>query len=72
MAPVLTVNFLIHLMMTLRKKFETTLLEMGLCGLHVVHGTFKNDHKNAVWNVNSVLRSFYKLVYDSPARRPDY
>lgn len=38
------------------EKYETTLLEMGSHGLHVVHGTFQNGHKNAVWNVNSVLR----------------
>ena len=40
------------------EKFEGTLLEMASCGLHVVHGAFKNGHKNPVWNINSVLRSF--------------
>ena len=54
------------------EKLETTLLEIGSCRLHVVHGAFQNGHKNAVWNVNSVLRSFYKLFHDSPARRADY
>ena len=38
------------------EKYETTLLEVGSYGFHVVHGTFQNGHKNAVWNVNSVLR----------------
>ena len=40
-------------------------------GLHVVHRAFQNGHKNAVWKINSVLRSFYKLFY-SPAIREDY
>ena len=41
------------------------LLEMWSCGLHVVHGALQNGHKNAVWNVNSVLRTFDKLFHDS-------
>ena len=40
------------------EKFEGTLLEMTSVGLHVVHGAFKDGHKNPVWNINSVLRSF--------------
>ena len=53
------------------EKFETTLLEVGSCGLHVVYGASQNGHKNAMWNVNFVLRSFCKLFHDSPARRAD-
>ena len=54
------------------EKFETTLLEMGSCGLDVLHGAFQNGRKNAVWNINSVSRSFYKFFHDSPTRRADY
>ena len=39
---------------------------MGSCGLHVVHGAFQNGYKNGACNVNSVLRSYYKLFHDSP------
>ena len=39
---------------------------------HVLHGTFQNEHKNAKWNVNTALRSFYKLFHDSQARQADY
>ena len=52
--------------------WEKSLLDRGSCGLHVVHGTFQNGHKNAKWNVNTALRSFYKLFHDSPARQADY
>ena len=48
------------------------LLELGSCGLHAVHGAFQTGHKAAEWNVNEVLRSFYYLFKDSPARRADY
>ena len=45
---------------------------MGSCDLHVVHGAFQNGHRNAKWNVNTALQSFYKLFHDSLARRADY
>ena len=51
----------------LDEKFDTSLLEIGCCGLHVVHGEFQIGHKAVGWNMNSVLRSFYKLFHDSPA-----
>ena len=51
----------------LDEKFDTSLLEIGCCGLHVVHGAFLTGHKAVRWNMNSVLRSFYKLFHNSPA-----
>ena len=39
---------------------------------HILHGAFQNEHKNAKWNVNTALRSFYKLFHDSQARQADY
>ena len=53
-------------------KFDTSLLEIDCCGLHVVHGAFQTGHKAVRWNMNSVLRSFDKLFHDSSARRGDY
>lgn len=41
------------------------------CG-PVVHGAFQAGHKLARCKVNVILRSFYKLFKDSPARRADY
>ena len=55
----------------LDEKFDTSILEIGCCGLHVVHGAFLTGHKAVGWNMNSVPRSFYKLFHNSPARRAD-
>ena len=52
----------------LDEKFDTSLLEIGCCGLHVVHAAFQTGHKAVEWNMNIVLRSSYKLFHDSPAR----
>lgn len=51
---------------------DRQLLDIGSCGLHVVHGAFQNGHKASGWKVNSFLRSIYTLFKDSPARRADY
>jgi len=45
------------------------LLEMGSCGLHVIHDAFQTGHKASGWNVNGYLRAMYGLFKDSPARR---
>ena len=51
---------------------DPQLLELGSCGLHVIHGAFQIGHKAAGWSVNEMLRSMYGLFKDSPARRADY
>ena len=48
---------------------ESELLEIGSCGLHVVHGAFQTGLNAVNWNVNSTLRAFYRILKDSPARR---
>lgn len=61
----------------LRAKLEVSadspkLLDLGSCGLHVVHGSLQAGHKAANWEVNSLLRGLYNLFKDSPARRADF
>ena len=45
-------------------------LVVAVCML--CHGAFQTGYKAVGWNMNSVLRRFYKLFHDSPARRADY
>lgn len=47
-------------------------LEVGSCGLHVVHGAFKTGVKATGWNLEKVLKAMWKLFNDSPARRDLY
>ena len=42
----------------LDERFDTSLLEISCCGLHVVHGAFQTGHKTVGWNMNRVLRTF--------------
>ena len=48
------------------------LLNMGSCGLHVVHGALQTGHKKTGWDLNATLRYAYYFFRDSPARRAQF
>lgn len=52
--------------------YGKSLINIGSCGLHILHNAFKAGSVAAQWNVSSVLSSLYYLFKDSPARREDY
>jgi len=51
---------------------DRKLLDIGLCGLHVLHGALQTGHSASGWSVNEFLRAIYGLFKDSPARRADF
>jgi hypothetical protein len=48
------------------------IIDVGSCGLHVVHGAFQTGVKATGWKLEKVLKSMWKLFNDSPARRDLY
>ena len=48
------------------------MLELGSCGLHNVHGGFKDAIKETEWQLVIYLRSLYNLFKDVLARRAKY
>ena len=52
--------------------YETILINIGSCGLHIVHNSFKTGATAAEWKVEALLSSLYYLFKDSPARREDF
>ena len=48
------------------------LLDLGTCGLHIIHRAFQTGAKATDWNLDQYLLKEYKLFKDSPARREDY
>jgi hypothetical protein len=64
----------IDLLSTARREdlIMTELVDLGSCGLHIIHGGFQTGHRASGWEVNSGLRAMYGLFKDSPARRADY
>lgn len=55
-----------------REESAPLLLNLGCCGLHVVHGAFKSGAQSTGWNIDSLLKALYYCFHDAPARREDY
>ena len=49
-----------------------SLINIGSCGIHVIHGAFKTGAKASGWGVSKILKALARLFLDSPARRADY
>ena len=48
------------------------IINVGSCGLHIVHGAFQTGVKATGWKSEKVLKAMWKLFNDSPARRDLY
>ena len=55
----------------IQKETSMQLLNVGSCGLHIVHNALKAGHTKAKWEADSWTRSLQWLFKDSPARRED-
>lgn len=68
------VNWKFLTMMTEQAERENhkTLLNIGSCGLHIIHNAFRNGHDSTKWEVDTFLSTIYYLFYESPTRREDY
>jgi hypothetical protein len=53
-------------------KIVLHLINIGSCGLHIVHGAFQKGVEETEWKVDSVLHAMYHLLKGTPARREDY
>lgn len=49
-----------------------TLIDIGSCSLHIVHGSFKTGAKKSNWNIKETLRGVFQILHNTPARREDY
>lgn len=56
----------------IRVERGTDLLNVGSCGLHVVHGAFKDALETTKWEIDSILKAAYHLFNNTPARRDDF
>ena len=54
------------------EKEYPTLIDIGCCGLHVIHGSFQTGVKATGWKLDGVLKAMWQIFHDSPARRDVY
>lgn len=68
------VNWKFHRIITeeVERENHKTLLNIGSCGLHVIHNAFRNGHDASKWEVDSFLSTIYYLMDETPTRREDY
>lgn len=45
---------------------DPSVLDLGTCGLHIVHGAFQTGAKASDFSINHLLTSLYYLFHDSP------
>ena len=48
------------------------LIDIGTCGLHTVHGSFKTGLVASGWLIEKILKWMWYFLKDSPARREVY
>ena len=49
-----------------------SLIDIGSCSLHIVHGSFKTGAEKTGWNLKALLKGSFQILHDTPARREDY
>ena len=49
-----------------------SLIDIGVCSLHVIHGAFKTGAEKSGWKLKATLKGSHKILHDTPARREDY
>ena len=51
---------------------DKKLINIGTCGLHIMHNAFKHCEKASTWDVKKLLSAMYKIFHESPSCRADY
>ena len=49
-----------------------SLIDIGVCSLHVIHGAFRTGAEASGWKQKSTVKGSQKILHDSPAHREDY
>ena len=49
-----------------------SLIDIGSCSLHIVHGSFKLGAEKTGWNLKALLQGLFQILRDTLSRREDY
>ena len=68
------VNWKFYSMLTdeVKKEHNSHMLNIGSCGLHILHRAFKDGAVASGWQLDRLFSNLDWLFQDSPARRDDY
>ena len=48
------------------------IVNIGSCGLHVLHGALQYGFKQSSWDIDKILKAMWQIFHQSPARRDLY
>ena len=49
-----------------------SLVDIGSCSLHIVHGAFRTGAEKSEWSLKKLLKGAYTILHNTPARREDF
>lgn len=61
-----------NLQKDIKTKYDHHILNIGTCGLHVLHNAFKAGGIASNWQIDAFLINLHRLFKDAPARLQDY
>ena len=71
-SPNVNLAFLELLKESRREAELNELLDIGTCGLHIVHNVFQHGEKTSNWNAKKHLSAMSKIFQKSPSRQADF
>ena len=57
---------------TLDAEYDHKLKNIGSCGLHTLHNSFRDGAQSTDWGIGGILDVLHRLFKDVPGRREDY
>ena len=45
-----------------------SLIDIGCCNIHFIHGAFETGSESSNWNLHKILKESFTFLHDTPAR----
>ena len=69
---ILNLKFYNKIVQDRQENMVHSLIDIGSCSLHIVHGSFKTGAEKTGWNLKALLKGSFQILRDTPVRREDY
>ena len=69
---ILNLKFYNEIVQDRQENMVHSLIDIGSCSLHIVHGSFKTGAEKTGWNLKALLKGSFQILRDTPVRREDY
>ena len=70
--PAVNIKFLNEFKVKREENAFHSIIDIGTCSLHTVHGSVKTAFDKSNMKIKETLKGGFQLLHNSPARREDY